>query len=90
ELPLATLISYANGNFVIVYLLSMAAGWVLLPRIGKWLAGLSTLLCLAVLIALGSESGYALLLAALYGIWSLLRRRSKARQSAALMQRSTD
>lgn len=90
ELPLATLISYANGNFVIVYLLSMAAGWVLLPRIGKWLAGLSTLLCLAVLLALGSESGYALLLAVLYSIWSLLRRRSKARQSAALMQRSTD
>ena len=33
------LIRYANGNFVLVYLLCMAAGWRLLGGVGKGLAG---------------------------------------------------
>jgi amino acid efflux transporter len=54
------LIRYANGNFVVVYLLSMAAGWVLLKGIWRWLAGFSALLCGLVLIMLGSDAWYAL------------------------------
>jgi amino acid efflux transporter len=66
SLSVDDLIRYANGNFVVVYLLSMAAGWVLLKGIWRWLAGFSALLCGLVLIMLGSDAWYALgLLAAL-------------------------
>lgn len=72
QLSVDDLIRYANGNFILVYLLSMAAGWVLLRGLWRWLAGFSTLLCALVLLALGSEALYALgLLAglALFGAW---------------------
>ncbi|PJG59547.1 L-methionine/branched-chain amino acid transporter [Aeromonas cavernicola] len=74
QLPLDELIRYANGNFVLVYLLCMAAGWRLLSGIGKGLAGLSVLLCLLVLVALSYQLLYAVLLGAGYGGVSLLRR----------------
>ncbi|WP_017937291.1 L-methionine/branched-chain amino acid transporter [Zestomonas thermotolerans] len=54
------LIRYANGNFVLIYLLSMAAGWALLRGVWRALAILSTLLCAGVLLALGSDALYAL------------------------------
>ncbi|WP_429083023.1 L-methionine/branched-chain amino acid transporter [Aeromonas bivalvium] len=76
-LPLDTLIRYANGNFVLVYLLCMAAGWRLLTGGGKWLAGVSVLLCLAVLVALASQILYAVLLSLGYGCFSLWRRRRR-------------
>ncbi|MFM4804989.1 L-methionine/branched-chain amino acid transporter [Aeromonas bivalvium] len=76
-LPLDTLIRYANGNFVLVYLLCMAAGWRLLTGGGKWLAGVSVLLCLAVLVALASQVLYAVLLSLGYGGVSLWRRRRR-------------
>ncbi|MFM4718258.1 L-methionine/branched-chain amino acid transporter [Aeromonas bivalvium] len=76
-LPLDTLIRYANGNFVLVYLLCMAAGWRLLTGGGKWLAGVSVLLCLAVLVALASQVLYAVLLSLGYGGFSLWRRRRR-------------
>ncbi|MFM4649714.1 L-methionine/branched-chain amino acid transporter [Aeromonas bivalvium] len=76
-LPLDTLIRYANGNFVLVYLLCMAAGWRLLTGGGKWLAGVSVLLCLAVLVALASQVLYAVLLSLGYGCFSLWRRRRR-------------
>ena len=76
-LPLDTLIRYANGNFVLVYLLCMAAGWRLLAGGGKWLAGLSALLCAAVMVALAAEGIYALLLTLGYGCFSLWRRRRR-------------
>lgn len=60
QLSVDDLIRYANGNFILVYLLSMAAGWVLLRGLWRWLAGLSALLCALVLIALGNEALYAL------------------------------
>ncbi len=72
QLSVDDLIRYANGNFVVVYLLSMAAGWVLLRGVWRWLAGFSTLLCALVLAMLGSEALYALgLLAVLaaIGLW---------------------
>ena len=85
QLPLDSLIRYANGNFILVYLLCMAAGWRLLPGMGRWLAGLSVILCLLVLIALASEALYALLLAVGYGGYRAWRRyRIGAQQNTML------
>ncbi|MEQ9724006.1 L-methionine/branched-chain amino acid transporter [Pseudomonas sp. WHRI 8822A] len=63
-LPLDQLIRYANGNFIVIYLLSMAAGWLLLRGLWRWLAGLSTLLCLGLLLTLGLDALYAVCLLA--------------------------
>ncbi|XXF09849.1 L-methionine/branched-chain amino acid transporter [Pseudomonas sp. D2-3] len=60
SLSLDQLIRYANGNFIVIYLLSMAAGWLLLQALWRWLAGVSTLLCLAVLLMLGLDALYAI------------------------------
>jgi len=60
ELTVDDLIRYANGNFVVIYLLSMAAGWVLLRGIWRALAAFSTLLCSLVLLMLGVDAWYAL------------------------------
>src|SRR5690606_23138620 len=66
QLSVDDLIRYANGNFIIVYLLSMAAGVWLLRGVWRLVAALATLLCLLVLAALGVDALYALgLLAAL-------------------------
>ncbi|WP_296219412.1 L-methionine/branched-chain amino acid transporter [Pseudomonas sp. UBA2684] len=73
DLTVDDLIRYANGNFVVIYLLSMAAGWVLLRGIWRWLAGLSTLLCAAVLSMLGSDAGYALGLLAVMALLDYAR-----------------
>ena len=72
QLSVDDLIRYANGNFIVVYLLSMAAGWVLLRGLWRWVAGFSTLLCGLVLVALGVEALYAmglLVLLAALGYW---------------------
>ena len=45
QLSVDDLIRYANGNFIVVYLLSMAAGVVLLRGVWRWVAGLSCALC---------------------------------------------
>ncbi len=62
KLPLEDLIRYANGNFIAVYLLSMLAGVVLLKGLARLLACISVLLCCALLVALGSQVTYALIL----------------------------
>ena len=54
------LIRYANGNFALIYLLSMAAGVRLLSGSWRWIAALSALLCAAVLVLLASHALYAL------------------------------
>ncbi|HGE5059775.1 TPA: hypothetical protein ACGG7I_005847, partial [Klebsiella pneumoniae] len=77
RLPLDALIRYANGNFVLVYLLCMAAGWRLLSGTGKGLAGLSVLLCTLVLLALATQVLYAVVLSLGYGGFSLWRRRRR-------------
>lgn len=69
NLSVDDLIRYANGNFVVIYLLSMAAGWLLLKGLWRWLAGFSALLCGLVLIMLGSDAWYAL---GLLGVLALL------------------
>ncbi|MDP3813640.1 L-methionine/branched-chain amino acid transporter [Pseudomonas sp.] len=68
DLTVDDLIRYANGNFVVIYLLSMAAGWVLLRGIWRWLAGFSALLCVLVLLMLGADAWYALGLLALLAL----------------------
>ncbi|MGA4323815.1 L-methionine/branched-chain amino acid transporter [Ectopseudomonas hydrolytica] len=72
------LIRYANGNFVLIYLLSMAVGVVLLHGIWRWLAALATLLCAAVLVMLGGDALYALGLLGLLLALDQLRVRHKA------------
>ena len=62
QLSVDDLIRYANGNFIVVYLLSMAAGVVLLRGVWRWVAGLSCALCGLVLLALGVDALYALVL----------------------------
>lgn len=69
------LIRYANGNFVVIYLLSMAAGCVLLKGIWRVVAALSTLLCSGVLLALGGDALYALGLLAILALLDGLRTR---------------
>jgi len=84
HLPLDQLIRYANGNFILVYLLCMAAGWRLLPATGRLLAAISCLLCGLVLLALAEQALYALLLAAGYALWRYapaLQRRWRQPQS---------
>lgn len=62
RLPLETLMRYANGNFVLVYLLAMIAGVKLLSGFWRALAVAATLLCAGVFIYLGLEAGYALVM----------------------------
>jgi amino acid efflux transporter len=78
KLSVDDLIRYANGNFVLIYLLSMAAGWVLLRSIWRLLAGLSTLLCAAVLTMLGNDALYAVTLLGALLLIDHLRARHKA------------
>ncbi|OWK48280.1 Inner membrane protein YjeH [Pseudomonas oleovorans subsp. oleovorans] len=78
KLSVDDLIRYANGNFVLIYLFSMAAGWVLLRGIWRLLAGLSTLLCAAVLVMLGSDALYAVALLVALLLLDHLRARHKA------------
>ena len=79
ELTVDDLIRYANGNFVLVYLLSMAAGWVLLRGVWRWLAAFSALLCALVLLMLGMDTGYALGLLAVLALLDRWREQRNAR-----------
>ncbi|SEI60806.1 amino acid efflux transporter [Pseudomonas linyingensis] len=75
QLSTDELIRYANGNFVLVYLLSMAAGVALLRGVWRWVAVLSSLLCATVLAMLGADALYALGLLALLALLDVGRRR---------------
>jgi amino acid efflux transporter len=68
QLSVDDLIRYANGNFVLIYLLSMAAGVQLLRGVWRWLAAFSCLLCALVLLMLGLDGSYALGLLLLLGL----------------------
>jgi len=84
SIPIAELIQYANGNFVLVYLFSMAAGWVLLPGPWRWTAAVGTLLCALTLLSLGLQVLYALAMLALFMLLGRLGQRpatAKMRQS---------
>ncbi|PWC20461.1 L-methionine/branched-chain amino acid transporter [Brenneria roseae subsp. roseae] len=73
RLPLETLIVYANGIFVLVYLLCMLAGWRLLKGRAKVMAAAGSVLCCALLVMIGWKSLYALTMLAL--LWAFLPRR---------------
>lgn len=75
QLSVDDLIRYANGNFIIVYLLSMAAGVLLLRGVWRVLAALAALLCLLVLMALGVDALYALGLLLMLALWRAWRER---------------
>jgi amino acid efflux transporter len=83
NLTVDDLIRYANGNFVVIYLLSMAAGWVLLRGIWRWLAAFSALLCGLVLLMLGMDAGYALVLLLVLGLLDHWREQRSMRLVAA-------
>ncbi|MBU0910933.1 MAG: L-methionine/branched-chain amino acid transporter [Gammaproteobacteria bacterium] len=67
---LEDLISWVNGVFVVIYLVSMAAAYQLLPGRYKIISLLSLALCLLLAVAIAEHMLYALLLIVL--IWPLL------------------
>ena len=82
QLSVDQLIRYANGNFVLIYLFSMAAGWVLLKGRWRWVAAFSALLCALVLLMLGMDAGYALALLAVLGLLDRLNEQRSMRLAA--------
>ncbi len=73
HLSISELICYANGNFVVVYLLSMAAGCKLLNGIWRWVGAVSALLCLLTLLVLGWQMFYALGALVLFLVITVIR-----------------
>ncbi|AOR64038.1 L-methionine/branched-chain amino acid transporter [Pectobacterium wasabiae] len=73
RLPLDMLIVYANGIFVLIYLLCMLAGWRLLQGKARVMAVIGGILCCALLLMIGWKSLYALIMLAV--LWLFLPRR---------------
>ncbi len=80
-LSIEELMRYANGNFIVVYLLSMAAGCVLLTGLARLVAVLATALCVLVLLMLGMQMLYAL---GILTFFLLLGRFSSLRQTSVV------
>jgi len=74
NINLDALIVYANGIFIIIYLLCMLAGCRLLKGRFKVLAVVGGVLCLLLLVMVGWKSVYALVMLA--GLWMFLPKRS--------------
>ncbi|AUH02042.1 L-methionine/branched-chain amino acid transporter [Pectobacteriaceae bacterium CE70] len=75
-LPLDTLIVYANGIFVLIYLLCMLAGCRLLRGRSRVMAAIGSVLCGALLVVIGGKSLYALIM---FGaLWLFLPHKSTA------------
>ncbi|SLM61937.1 MULTISPECIES: L-methionine/branched-chain amino acid transporter [Dickeya] len=64
QLPLSVLIVYANGIFILIYLLCMLAGCRLLRGRSRVMAWIGSVLCAALLLTLGTKAWYALLMLA--------------------------
>lgn len=77
HLPLDTLIVYANGIFVLIYLLCMLAGCRILAGRSKTMALIGSVLCCLLLVMIGWKSMYALGMFA--ALWLLLPRVKKAK-----------
>lgn len=75
NLPLDTLLVYANGIFVLIYLLCMLAGCWILPGRARLMAVIGSILCLLLLVIIGWKSLYAVVMLAL--IWLVLPRRAQ-------------
>ena len=73
HINLEVLIVYANGIFVMIYLLCMLAGCRLLAGRYRILAGVGSVLCLLLLVMIGVKSLYAVIMLA--ALWLLQSRR---------------
>lgn len=69
DVSLETLIAYANGLFILIYLAAGIAGVVLLKGRGKWMAVIASITCLVLFIALGKEMIFALILVSILAIY---------------------
>jgi len=74
DINLDALIVYANGIFIMIYLLCMLAGCRLLKGRYKALAVIGGVLCLLLLAMVGWKSLYAIVMLA--GLWLFLPKRS--------------
>jgi amino acid efflux transporter len=74
HLPLGALITYANGIFILIYLLCMLAGTRLLKGRSKWMAMLGAVLCCGLLAMVGWKALYAVVV---FAALSLLLPRAK-------------
>lgn len=72
SLPLDLLIVYANGIFVLIYLLCMLAGIRLLSGRSRVMSVIGSILCCVLLVMIGWKSLYALLM--FFLLWMLLSR----------------
>ena len=68
-LPIESLISYANGLFILVYLAAGIAGIKLLNGKGKWIATVASITCCMLFIALGKQMIFALVLVFILGVY---------------------
>ncbi|HGL6520100.1 L-methionine/branched-chain amino acid transporter [Enterobacter hormaechei] len=75
DINLDALIVYANGIFIMIYLLCMLAGCRLLKGRFKALAAVGCVLCLMLLAMVGWKSVYAIVMLA--GLWVFLPKRQK-------------
>lgn len=73
DINLDALIIYANGIFIMIYLLCMLAGCRLLKGRCKALAVVGGMLCLLLLAMVGWKSAYAIVMLA--GLWAFLPKR---------------
>ena len=73
DINLDALIIYANGIFIMIYLLCMLAGCRLLKGRYKALAVVGGVLCLLLLAMVGWKSVYAIVMLA--GLWAFLPKR---------------
>jgi amino acid efflux transporter len=76
KLPLDTLLVYANGIFVLIYLLCMLAGCRILHGRSRLMAATGLGLCVLLMVIIGWKSLYALGMFAL--IWLVLRLKAQA------------
>lgn len=72
SVSIAELMQYANGNFVLVYLLSMAAGTVLLRGLWRAVAVLAVVLCGLTALLLGFQMLYAVAVLLVFLVLSLV------------------
>lgn len=69
QLSIDSLIAYANGLFILIYLAAGIAGIKLLKGKGKWLAVMASVTCFVLFLALGMEMLFGLLLVILLSVY---------------------
>lgn len=85
EINLDALIIYANGIFIMIYLLCMLAGCKLLQGRYRLLAVVGGLLCVLLLAMVGWKSLYALIMLA--GLWLFLPKRKTPENGITIIRR---